>query len=84
MRFYSSMYRQSREDVFMKYNTLLPSSASLEQLFDMGAAILTAKRTSLTSRNFQWLVFLKGNLVFLKWQGVAQDDFDGRPSTSSK
>ena len=47
-------------------------------------AILTAKRACLTSRNFQRLVFLKGNLDFLKWQGVVQDDFGDMPSTSSQ
>ena len=80
------MYRQSWVDVFIKYNTLLPSSAAVERLFSMVAtsAILTAKRASLASRNFQRLVFLKGNLGFLKWQGVEQDDVDDMPSTSSE
>ena len=52
--FYGSMYRQCRVDVglFMKYSTLLPNSAAMERLFSMGPAILTAQRTSLTSRNF--------------------------------
>ena len=79
------MYRQILVDVFIKYNTPLRSSAAVEQLlFSVGAAILTAKRASLTSRNFQRLVFLMGNLGFLKWQRVARDDFDDKPSTSSK
>ena len=62
------MYRQSWVDVFIKCNTPLPNSAAVKRLFSMGAAILTAKRASLTSRNFQGLVFLKGNLNSLKWQ----------------
>ena len=67
----------------IKYNTLLPSCAAVERLISRGAAILQAKRASLTSTNFERLVFLKGNLHFLKRQGVAQDDFDDMPSTSS-
>ena len=78
------MYRQIRVDVFLKYNTPLPSSAALEQLFFMGGAILTVKRASITLKSFPRLVFLKENLGLLKWQGVAQDDFDDMPSTSSK
>ena len=66
MRFYGSMYGQSWEDVFIKYNTPLPSSAALEQLFAMGAAILTAKLASLTSRNFQMACFPEGKLSFFK------------------
>ena len=64
----------------------LPSFVAVKQLFSMGAAILSAKRASLKSRYFQRLVFLKGNLDFLKWQGVAlaHDDFDDMPSMSSK
>ena len=56
----------------------------MKQLFSMDTDILPAKQASLTSRNFQQLVFLKGNLGFLKWQWVAQDDFDDMLSTFSK
>ena len=80
-RFYGSMYRQSWVVIFIKYNTPLPSSTVLERLFSKGAAILTAKRANLTSRNFQQLIFLKEKLGFLKWKGVTQVDM---PSTSSK
>ena len=70
LRFYGSMYRQIWVDVFIKYNTSLPSSAAMEQVFFIDAAIPTAKRANLTSRNFPL--------------HVAQDDFDDMPSKSSK
>ena len=50
----------------------------------MGTAILTAKPASWTSKNFQRLVLLKENVNFLKWQGVAQDNFDDIFSTLIK
>ena len=59
-------YRSVWVSLFIKYNTPLPSSAAVERLFSLGSVILTAKRASLTSENFQRLVFLKGNLEFLK------------------
>ena len=40
---------------------------SIERLFSMGAGILTAKRFSLSSDNFQKASFFKGNLDFLKF-----------------
>ena len=64
--FYYSTFRQIRVDVFIKYNILLPGSAAVKRLFSMGAANLAAKRACLTSKNFQRLIFLKGNLDFLK------------------
>ena len=60
---------------------LSPRSSAVERLFSRGAAILTAKWVGLRSRNFQRFVFVKENLDFLKWQRVAQDDFDDMPST---
>ena len=78
------MYRQIWVDVFLMYDTLLPSSSAVERLFPRGAAILTSKSVGLRSRNFQRLVFVKENLDFLKWQRVAQDDFDDMPSSFSR
>ena len=73
-------------DIFIKYNTPYQVSLlwSVEQLFFMGTAILTAKPASWTSKNFQRLVLLKENVNFLKWQGVAQDNFDDIFSTLIK
>ena len=68
----------------LKYNTLSPTSSAVERLLSRGAAILTAKWVDLRSRNFQRLVFVKENLDFLKWQRVAQNDFDDMSSTFSK
>ncbi|KAG0710081.1 hypothetical protein GWK47_002595 [Chionoecetes opilio] len=52
-------------EVFIKYNTPLPSSAAVERLFSSGGDILRSKRASLTAANFESLVFLKGNLGLL-------------------
>ena len=43
IRFYDLMYRQIWVDVFLKRNTLSPSSHTVERLFPRGAAIFTAK-----------------------------------------
>ncbi|KAG0695970.1 hypothetical protein GWK47_026704 [Chionoecetes opilio] len=50
-------------DVFVKYNTAIPSSATVERLFSQGSDIIKAKRASLTSDNFDRLVFMKGNML---------------------
>ena len=52
IRIYNSRYRQIWVDVFLMYNTLSTSSSAVERLFPRGAAILTAKRVGLRSRNF--------------------------------
>ena len=71
-------------DVFLNYNTFSPSSSTVERSFPRGAAILAAKLVGLRSRYFQRHVFVKESLDFLKWQRVAQDDFDDMPSTFRK
>ncbi|KAG0704882.1 hypothetical protein GWK47_024615 [Chionoecetes opilio] len=55
-------------DVFIKYNTAIPSSAAVETLFSQGADVMKAKRTNLTSDNFERLVFMKGNMDLLKME----------------
>ena len=66
-------HREAWVELFIKYNTPLPSSAAVERLFCMGRDILRAKRSSLSSTNFQQLVFLKGNLDLLKLSEVARE-----------
>ena len=50
-------------DLFIKskYNTAIPSSVAVEQLFFIGKDILTAKRAKLSDANFERLMFMKGN-----------------------
>ncbi|KAG0724739.1 hypothetical protein GWK47_039997 [Chionoecetes opilio] len=45
-------------DVFVKYNTAIPSSAAVERLFSQGSEVMKAKRTSLTSDSFERLIGL--------------------------
>ena len=61
------MYRQLWTSLFVKFNTPLPSSAAVERLFSLSSGILMAKR-----EETQRLVFLKGNMNFLKWQGITE------------
>lgn len=72
------LHRDEWVEVFIRYNTPLPSSAAVERLFSSGGDILRSKRASLTSANFESLVFLKGNLALLSLRqgpaGVPDDD----------
>lgn len=47
--------------VFVKYNTPLPSSAPVERLFSYAGHIHSPKRNRLSDKMFSQLVFLKGN-----------------------
>ena len=60
-------------DLFVKYNTPVPSSAAVERLFSMGSDILKPKRSRLTAKNFEKLVFLRGNMSLLKSQWEIAD-----------
>jgi hypothetical protein len=48
-------------DLFIKYNTPVPSSAGVERLFSQGGDILRPKRSSLKDERFNMLMFMRGN-----------------------
>ena len=50
------------KSLFLKYNTTLPSSAPVEQLFSIAALVLSCRRTRLTDSRFETLLLLKMNL----------------------
>ncbi|KAG0725717.1 hypothetical protein GWK47_004578 [Chionoecetes opilio] len=52
-------HRQIWVDLFIRYNTPMPSSAAVDRLFSMGSDVMRPKRSSLTAKNFEKLVFLK-------------------------
>ncbi|KAG0717266.1 hypothetical protein GWK47_054805 [Chionoecetes opilio] len=60
-------------DVFVKYNTVIPSSAAVERLFSQGSDIMKATRASLTSDNFEILVFMKGNIDLFNMELSPED-----------
>lgn len=49
---------------FIKYNTSLCSSASVETLFSLAGFVLSPTRGNLSDTNFEKLIFLKGNEPF--------------------
>ncbi|XP_019748720.1 uncharacterized protein LOC109529736 isoform X1 [Hippocampus comes] len=58
-------HREAWVDLFIKYNTPLPSSAAVERTFSTAGDVLRPKRAALASPDFQNLVFLKGNMSLL-------------------
>ena len=58
---FPTVHREAWIDLFIRYNTPLPSSAAVERMFSTGGDILRAKRSSLAGYRFEHLVFLKGN-----------------------
>ncbi|KAG0725733.1 hypothetical protein GWK47_038035 [Chionoecetes opilio] len=70
---FPALSRAAWVDVFVKYNTAIPSSAAVERLFSQGADIMKAKRASLTSDNFERLIFMKGNMDLLKMELSPED-----------
>jgi hypothetical protein len=53
-------YPEIRE-LFIRYNTPLPSSASVERLFSAGAIVLSKRRNRLSDMLFEKLLLLKVN-----------------------
>ncbi|KAG0728381.1 hypothetical protein GWK47_032608 [Chionoecetes opilio] len=66
-------HRQIWVDLFIRYNTPVPSSAAVERPFSMGSDVMRPKRSSLTAKNFEKLVFLKGNMNLLKGRWELED-----------
>jgi hypothetical protein len=58
---YSSVFQKT----FLFYNTILPSSATIERVFSYAGMIFGPKRSSLTDVNFEMLLFCKINSKFL-------------------
>ena len=51
-------YRQIKS-LFVKYNTVIPTSAPVERLFSLAALILTIIRNKLSDSMLEMLIFLK-------------------------
>ena len=49
------------KDLFIKFNTPIPSSAAVERLFSTGKDVLKPKRSRLTEKDFEMLLFLRKN-----------------------
>ncbi|XP_057377361.1 uncharacterized protein LOC130698693 [Daphnia carinata] len=57
------------KQIFMEYNSALPSSAACERLFSTAGLIFVPKRSNLSDSNFDKLVFLKQNgMSSRNWQ----------------
>uniref|UniRef100_A0A3Q2Z3R4 Uncharacterized LOC109529306 n=1 Tax=Hippocampus comes TaxID=109280 RepID=A0A3Q2Z3R4_HIPCM len=73
-------HREAWVDLFIKYNTPLPSSAAVERVFSTAGDIVRPKRTALANASFDKLVFLKGNLNLLgfpTYKGQFEDKQQG-------
>jgi hypothetical protein len=55
-------------NLFLKYNTSIPSSAGVERFFSLGKDILRPKRAKLSDKNFGMLMFMRGN--FHHWKSL--------------
>ena len=47
------------KSLFVKYNTVIPTSAPVERLFSLAALILTIRRNKLSDSMLEMLIFLK-------------------------
>ena len=55
------LHRQAWIEIFLKYNTCIPSSAAIERVFSVRSDIMRPKRSSLSSKNFERFVFIREN-----------------------
>ena len=51
--------------LFIRYNTSLLSSAPVKRLFSFAGFIHAPNRSNLSNANFEKLVFLKGNYIYM-------------------
>ena len=56
---FPTVFREAWVDLFIRYNTPLPSSAAVERMFCTGGDIPRAKSSSLAGNRFEHFVFLK-------------------------
>ena len=66
--FFPSYHRETWVELFIKYNTPLPSSAAVERIFSSTEDILGIKRSSLTVSNFEELLFMRSNIELLRFK----------------
>ncbi|KAG7173141.1 hypothetical protein Hamer_G008669 [Homarus americanus] len=52
---------KATRELFIKYNTPIPSSVAVERMFSMGKDVLRPKRSKMSDKHFEMLVFLWGN-----------------------
>jgi hypothetical protein len=53
-------------DLFIRFNTTIPSSAAVERLFSFDKDILRTKGSSLPDENLEMLLFMKGNMHLME------------------
>ena len=63
---FPSFQRPAFVEVFSRYNTSIPRSATVEHVFSVGSDVLRPKRSSLTSENFERFVLIRENSKLFK------------------